>query len=137
MKKSLPVLILTAAATVLGGCESSPYYGDVGVYGKDYAARVVFTDSDRALIRDYYRNYYRGLPPGLAKQGKIPPGHAKKMYRNQPLPPGLEWGRLPGDLEGRLSRLPNDYMRVIVGADVGIMDVRTRVVVDLIENLDN
>jgi hypothetical protein len=137
MKKNLPVLLLFAVAAGMTGCESGPYYGDVGVYGKDYAARVVFSDSDRALIRDYYRNYYRGLPPGLAKQGKIPPGHAKKMYRNQPLPPGLEWGRLPADLEGRLSRLPSDYMRVIVGTDVGIMDVRTRVIVDLIENLDD
>jgi hypothetical protein len=42
---------------------------------------------------------------------------------------------LPRDLEGRLSRLPDGYVRVIVGTHVGIMNVRTHVVFDLIENI--
>lgn len=137
MKKNLSALLVLAAVAGMVGCESSPHYGDVQVRGKDYAVRVVFSDSDRAIIRDYYRNYYRGLPPGLAKKGKIPPGHAKKMYRNQPIPPGLEWRHLPDDLDRRLSRLPGDYVRVVVGADVAIMNTHTRVVMDLIENLDD
>lgn len=136
MKYRLAVLLALGAVAGMTGCETQPYYGDVRVRGSDYDVRVVFSDHDRALISDYYRGYYRGLPPGLAKQGKVPPGHAKKLYRNQPVPPGLEWRNLPGDLEGRLSRLPEGYARVIVGADVGIMNVRTRVIMDLIEDLD-
>lgn len=137
MKKALPLMLLLAAVAGISGCETRPYYGDVRVHDRDYDVRVAFSDRDRGLIRDYYRNYYRGLPPGLAKQGKVPPGHAMKLYRNQPVPPGLEWRHLPDDLEGRLSRLPEGYARVTVGADVGIMNVRTRVIVDLIEDLDD
>lgn len=137
MKKALPLVLLLAAVAGMSGCETHPYYGDVRVRDRDYDVRVVFSDQDRMLIHDYYRSYYRGLPPGLAKKGKVPPGHAKKMYRNQPLPPGLEWRNLPDDLERRLSRLPEGYVRVSVGADVGIMNVRTRVIFDLIEDLDD
>lgn len=137
MKKALSLLLVLGTLAGVTGCETHPYYGDVRVHDRDYDLRIVFSDRDRALIRDYYRGYYRGLPPGLAKKGKVPPGHAMKMYRNQPMPPGLEWRHLPGDLEGRLSRLPDGYVRVTVGADVGIMNVRTRVIMDLIEDLDD
>jgi hypothetical protein len=137
MKKTFPVLFLLAGLAGMTGCEIHPTYGDVRVHGRDYDVRVVFSDHDRALIRDYYRVNYHSLPPGLAKKGKVPPGHAMKLYRNQPVPPGLEWRYLPENLERRLSRLPDDYVRIIIGADVGIMNVRTRVVMDLIEDLDD
>ena len=137
MKKKLPLFLVLAAVAGLPGCETSPTYGDVRVHGRDYDVRVVFSDHDRALIRDYYRGHYKNLPPGLAKKGKIPPGHAKKLYRNQAIPPGLEWQNLPDDLERRLSRLPDGHVRITVGADVGIMNVRTRVILDLIEDLDD
>ena len=130
---------LSAALLALGllvGCETyEPRYGEVGVHNKDYDVRVIFSDRDRAYIRDYYDGRYRGLPPGLAKKGKIPPGHAKKLYRNAPIPQGYTWQNLPRDLEDRLSRLPDGYVRVVVGADIGIMNVRTRVIVDLLEGI--
>jgi hypothetical protein len=137
MNKTLPLMILLAGLAGMAGCEVQPTYGDVRAHGRDYDVRVVFSDHDRVLVRDYYRSYYRGLPPGLAKQGKVPPGHAMKLARNQPVPPGLEWRHLPDDLERRLSRLPDGYVRIIVGADVAIMNVRTRVIMDLIEDLDD
>jgi hypothetical protein len=137
MKKTLPFAVLLAALAGMSGCEVQPTYGDVRVHGRDYDVRVVFSDQDRTLIHDYYRVNYRSLPPGLAKQGKVPPGHAMKLSRNQPVPPGLDWRYLPENLERRLSRLPDGYVRVIIGADVGIMNVRTRVIMDLIEDLDD
>jgi hypothetical protein len=138
MKNTLPMMVLLAGTVAMtSGCEIQPTYGDVRVQGRDYEARVVFTDQDRALIRDYYRINYRSLPPGLAKQGKVPPGHAMKLARNQPLPSGAQWRYLPENLDRRLSRLPDDYVRIMVGADVGIMNVRTRIIVDLIEDLDD
>lgn len=137
MRKFLPLLLLSAVLGAITGCESRPYYGDVRVHDRDYDVRVVFSDHDRRLIRDYYRGDYKGLPPGLAKKGKVPPGHAKKLYLHQPMPPGLEWRHLPDDLDRRLSRLPDGYVRIVVGANVGIMNVRTRVIFDLIEDLDD
>ena len=42
---------------------------------------------------------------------------------------------LPYALDQRLSRLPSEYVRVIIGTDIAIMNTRTRVVVDLLEDI--
>ena len=138
MRIRMTVLLTVAVmAGGLSGCTDYPYYGDTRVQaqGRDYDARLTFTDRDRAVIQDYYRSYYRNLPPGLAKKGKIPPGHAYKMQRHQGLPPEVKWQYLPSDLDSRLSRLPSGYVRVMIGDDVGLLHTRTRVVLDVIENL--
>lgn len=134
-RASLFILTLSALMASLAGCETPPRYGEVRVHERDYDVRVVFSDRDRALIRDYYAPRYRGLPPGLAKKGKVPPGHAKKLYRGASIPHDYPWKAIPHDLEDRLDRLPEGYVRVIVGADIGIMKVRTRIVVDLLEDI--
>lgn len=126
---------LAACALVLAGCETHPRYGEVEVRDRDYNVRVVFSDRDRALIREYYAPHRRGLPPGLAKKGKVPPGHAMKLHRGAPIPEGYMWRPLPSELENRLSRLPDGYVRVIVDAHVGIMQVRTHVIFDLLEDV--
>lgn len=131
----LSAFVMVAALAGLAGCEIHPYYGDVRVHDRDYDMRVVFSDRDRTIIRDYYRSYYRSLPPGLAKQGKVPPGHAFRMQRHQGIPPGVTWEYLPAEVEGRLSRLPDGYVRVVIGADVAILHTRTRVVLDVIDDL--
>ncbi|OZA30208.1 MAG: hypothetical protein B7X93_04055 [Hydrogenophilales bacterium 17-61-9] len=99
--------------------------------------QVVFSNADRRIIRDHYHESYRGLPPGLAKKGKIPPGHAFKLKRGQSVPADVRWGYLDADIERRLSRLPDGYVRVVIGADIGILNTRTRIVVDLLEDINN
>jgi hypothetical protein len=138
MKRWLTATALLGAILVpLSGCETvEPRYGEVEVAGRGGHARIIFSDNDRLLIREYYApRRYQGLPPGLAKQGKIPPGHARQMMRDGRLPPDVPYHYLPRDLDGRLSRLPEDHVRVIVGTDIGIMNTRTRVVVDVIEDI--
>jgi len=137
MSKRFAALLTVAALSGLAGCETPPYYGDVRVHDRDYDLRVVFSDSDRRIIRDYYREDYRRLPPGLAKKGKIPPGHAFKLSRHQSIPPDISWDYLPSDVERRLSRLPDGYVRIVIGDDVGILNIRTRVVVDLLEHIND
>ncbi len=137
MNKRLPILLAVAALGGLAGCETYPYHGDVRVHDRDVDVRVVFTDSDRRIIHDYYRVDYRGLPPGLAKKGKLPPGHAKRFRAHQPLPPDVEWRHLPGNVERQLSRLPDGYVRIVVGASVAIMNVRTRILFDIIDDIDD
>ncbi len=126
------------AFVVLSGltaCETYPTRGEVRAHDRDYDVRAVFSDKDRAVIQNYYRASYRGLPPGLAKQGKVPPGHAFKLARGQGIPPGIAWKSLPTDLEKRLSRLPDGYVRIMIGTDLGILNTRTRVVLDVIDTL--
>ena len=130
---AVPLTAITVG--LLTGCEITPRYGEVRVHDRHYDVRVVLSDRDRLLIRDYYAPRYSRLPPGLAKLGKVPPGHAKKLYRNAPVPHDYRWDPVPRELEGRLSHLPDGYVRITVGGDIAIMNVRTRVVVDLLEGI--
>jgi hypothetical protein len=57
------------------------------------------------------------------------------MQRHQGLPPGVAWEYLPADVERRLSRLPDGYVRIVIGTDVAILHTRTRVVLDVVEDL--
>ena len=135
MNKLIGASCFALSLVGLAGCETHPVHGDVRVHDRDLDLRVVFSDHDRRLLRDYYRVDYRGLPPGLAKQGKVPPGHAFRLQRRQPLPADIHWDYLPANLERQLSRLPEGYVRVSVGGSVAIMNVRTRIIVDLVEDI--
>ena len=52
--------------------------------GSDVVLSFSFGGSERVYVQDYYRH---NLPPGLAKKGKVPPGHAKRMSRGMAWPP--------------------------------------------------
>jgi hypothetical protein len=136
MKSKLLVVLLAAAmAPVLVGCETRPHYGEVTVRDPHYSVRVVFTDQDRRLIHDYYEPRYRKLPPGQAKKGRLPPGHAWRVRQNQPINEEAQLRYLPYELDQRLSNLPPEYVRVIIGTDVVLMNIRTRVAVDVLEDI--
>ena len=136
MKSRLLVVLLTAAlAPALIACETGPRYGEVAVHDPHYAVMVVFTDHDRRLIGDYYAPRYRSLPPGQAKRDRLPPGHAWRARPNQRISDDARWRYLPYELEQRLTRLPPEYVRVVVGTDVVIMNIHTRVVVDILEDI--
>jgi hypothetical protein len=98
-----------------------------------------FLPDELRIIREYYtRNSTQGLPPGLAKRGgNLPPGLQKHLQRNGTLPPGLQkrLEPLPTDLNRRLSRIPEDWSRVILGRDVLLIDRRTNRILDIIENV--
>lgn len=132
--RTFALSLVFAALSSLSACHPRPPHGDVRVQDR-HEVRVVFTDRDRAILRDYYGRDYQPLPPGLAKKGKVPPGHAFRMRRNERLPTSVAWQHLPREVERRLTPLPKGYVRIGVGADVAIMNAQTRVVVDLIEGL--
>ncbi len=93
---------------------------------------VRFSDRDRAIIEQYYaRHKPKKAPPGLAKRESLPPG----LGRHDRLPPGLQARGLPGDLVGQLSPVPAGYVRLVVGADVVLMNRNTRVMVDIIHGV--
>jgi len=113
--------------------------GGVAVKTDDGYMQVVFSDRDKSRIRNYYyasKRRHKGLPPGLAKKDKLPPGLQKRIDAGAPLPPGLRGRGLPDELEGILSPLPKGYIRLKVGGDVVIMDQKTRVVVDMVRDIE-
>lgn len=100
--------------------------------------RIVFGTRDRDIIRDYYRDQYSNLPPGLAKRGgNLPPGLQKHLERDGTLPPGLQKRvqPFPTELEARLPRLPETYRRVVLGVDVLILDRRTQRIMDIVHDI--
>ena len=77
---------------------------------------VRFTEHDRAYLSRCLGSNYR-LPPGLAKQGKIPPGHARKMAQAQ---------AIPYECTAELSPIPRGWERVIFDARVILYDATHR-----------
>ena len=98
-----------------------------------------FLPEERKIIYEYYHrgSPSKGLPPGLAKKGKLPPGLQKHLDKNGKLPPGLQkrLEPLPRDLEVRLPRLPEYWERVILQEHVVLIDRRTQRILDIIENV--
>ncbi len=141
--RRLMLSLVGAAAAVtlalLAGCETTGVQTSGGVAVKTSAGTVsvVFTDQDKQLIRDYYaaKPAAKKVPPGLAKRDELPPGLQKRIAKQGALPPGLEGRALPADLEPKLSRLPEDYARVIIDADIAILNTKTRVVVDILADI--
>src|SRR4051794_17501389 len=80
-------------------------------------------------------NYYRGLPPGLAKRnGGLPPGLQKQLRRNGALPPGLEKRLVPfpAQLEAQLPPCPPDVHRGVLGGVAVTYSSRTGLIVDAV-----
>jgi hypothetical protein len=88
-------------------------------------------DHCRIVVNQYYDR--RGLPPGLAKKGALPPGLRKQLRERGHLPPGLEKHAvaLPVELERRLPPLPPHYVRRCIGDDLLVIDVRANLVVSI------
>jgi hypothetical protein len=130
IRMGLCTLLLIYILASIGGCATS---GAVVVEDENTRVDVVFSEHDRYAIRDYYGRHH--LPPGLAKRSSLPPGLQKQIQRRGQLPPGLRGDRLPDELEGRLSRLPEGYVRLRVGVDVVLMNTRTRVITDVMKDI--
>jgi hypothetical protein len=75
-----------------------------------------FRDRDVVVIRDYYRPYYRPLPPGLQRRyyrtGYLPPGWAKRMRP------------VPVYVERQLVAVPYGYHRGIIDGHAVIYNDR-------------
>jgi hypothetical protein len=121
--------LLTIALLATGCATQAATSGRFVIQDPNARVAVSINERDRGLIDDYYGKRRRNLPPGLAKRhGNLPPGLAKR----DTLPPGLDSEALPVDLERQLSPLPAGYVRMRVGADVVLLDGRTRVVIDVV-----
>lgn len=96
----------------------------------------VFTRDERIRITDWFRTNQSGLPPGLAKREKLPPGLEKQLRKRGKLPPGLQKKiqPLPPGLERDLRILPTGYRRAVIAGNVILMNEKTGVIYDLIRN---
>lgn len=113
----------------------------VGAASPGEAAEITFSLKEKSIIASFYggdggggnqgkgkgkKNKGRGvgsqgLPPGLAKKGKLPPGIAKRQ--------------LPNALLAQLPPPPRGYERVIVDNDVLLVNIATQVVHDVLTDI--
>jgi len=101
--------------------------------GQD-GGQYVFSSSDRDMIANCLTSGTEGLPPGLAKRDRLPPGLERQLQKNGTLPPGLQkkLQPLPRSCEVRLPRLPSNITRVVLGNYVILKDIHDRIL-DLFE----
>lgn len=88
---------------------------------------AAFTITERNLITQYFQNHN-------VRSQRLPPGIAKNLARGKPLPPGIAKRFLPEDLNAALP-VRSGYERLIVGSDVLLIDLTTRVVVDILRGV--
>ena len=77
--------------------------------------RVVFSDSDRAIFREYYRTQRDAVKP-------LPPGIANNLARGKPLPPGIARTRVPESVLVKLPWRPPGYTVFLVGDRVVLLN---------------
>lgn len=139
MRLSVVVIALLGAIALLNGCQTRAARSTTGgviVRTPSATVSAVFSDHDRQVIGDYYaRLRTKKVPPGLAKKNTLPPGLARQIVKNGTLPPGLQGRVLPRDLEAKLSQLPDGYSRVIIGANIAILNSSTRVIADIMTDV--
>jgi len=89
--------------------------------------------SHTEVIRGWYSENERHLPPGLAKKDRLPPGLEKQLVRNGTLPPGLEkrWYPAPVELERRLPPPPPDCAHVLISGHIVLLNRKTNIIVDV------
>lgn len=99
-------------------------------------AQRVFTVDERTRITRWFSTNRSGLPPGLAKRDRLPPGLEKQLRERGTLPPGLQKKiqPLPSQLERELRVLPTGYRRVVIAGNVVLMNEKTSLIYDIIRN---
>ncbi len=140
MKKNCWVLLLAVmlAAFGSGNAFSKDKHGNNGQGKNKVEDRrggdrdQAFSDNERALLGRWYQEG-RGLPPGLAKRDRLPPGLEKHLIKGGTLPPGLQKKiqPLPIAVERQLRVLPPGYRRGYVGGNIVIMNNKTSLVLDI------
>lgn len=135
--KPLPWVAVLATAVL--ALTSSAAFGQGKGHGKghdkdkheddDSYERVEFSSHDRGVMRDWYHEHEQGLPPGLAKRDRLPPGLEKQLRERGTLPPGLQKKiePAPQDLVRRLPPPPEGCgcRHVIIGGHVVLWGIKT------------
>ena len=100
-------------------------------------AERIFTKEEITLVRGYFHDNRAGLPPGLAKRDRLPPGLERQLERNGTLPPGLQKKvqPFPPELERRMRLLPTGYRRVCIAGHVILMNEKTARIYDIVRNV--
>ena len=100
---------------------------------------AVFTKGEVSIIADWYLGHggpaAHGNGNGRKKSKGLPPGIAKNLARGKPLPPGIAKQYLPQGLLDLLPRPPHGFERIIVDGILILVEIKTRVIHDILEDI--
>jgi hypothetical protein len=108
---------------------------------------TVFDQRETQVIRDYYRMQVEkaranrgkggGVPAGLPRKDELPPGIARAIRVNAPLPPSVPKKGLPTDLERSLP-VRVGVVRIIAGDQIMLVDAKSTVrdIIDINDIID-
>jgi hypothetical protein len=109
------------AAIALAGCAGQPAQTNAGASG------MRFSEAERALITGFYAQ--RG---GRQSTGPVP---AQRAKAGDVLDSGQRPNRLPDALNQQLTYLPEPYARLLLGADVILVNRNTHDILDVIPQI--
>lgn len=120
------------------------------LFGRAALAQAAqFDQRETQIIRDYYRMEVEraranrgkggGVPASLPRKDELPPGLARAIRVNAPLPAGVAKKGLPAELERSLPLRPT-LLRLIAGDKVMLVDAKNTVrdiiaITDILERL--
>lgn len=121
------------------GLQGNPGRQDPGPGDGDKQYYGYFRGRDRSPMDRYYSDQFRQgkCPPGLAKKGNTckPPGQAKKWVLHQPLPREVIFHDLPQEVLVHLGPPPPHHRFVRVAQDILLISMGTGMIIDAIEDL--
>jgi hypothetical protein len=133
MRLSVSLTFLLVSGVALGQGNSQGHGRGHDKHGDDEDRSEHFRDDDRDTIHQWYVDHRDHLPPGLAKRDRLPPGLEKQLAVRGTLPPGLreKIEPCPEDLERRLPPPPPDYLHVVIGGHIVLLNRKTYLVADI------
>ena len=106
---------------------------------RDGGRREQFGERHRTVVTEYYGQQFRSgrCPPGLAKKhnGCMPPGQAKNWHAGQYLPRDVVYYTVPQSLVIEFGPPPSGHRYVRVGADILLIAIGSRMIVDAIQDM--
>lgn len=109
------------AAIALVGCAGQPTQTNAGASG------MRFSEAERATIKGFYAQR-----DGRQSTGPVPTQRAKA---GDVLDSGQRPNRLPDALNQQLTHLPEPYARLLLGADVILVNRNTHDILDVIPQI--
>jgi hypothetical protein len=103
--------------------------------GQGEHGRPAFSEHDRDEISSYFGGHpdaRKQLPPGLAKQNKIPPGWQKKLERGQRIPDDVWAHRVPLPRDLKLGETKLGVIHVRIEDRIVKVAEKTREVLDVL-----
>jgi hypothetical protein len=117
------LILFALTAMLANGCATQvATSGRIVLQEESSTNTTRFSNQDRKIIHDYYATH-----KAYASENAPP-----RLVKREVLPPGVQADMLPTELRARLTRLPDNYVRMRVGTDVVLLDRSNRVVLDVI-----